>query len=309
MKRFYREHQAWCWMGGIGVGAAIVGTIPLTLATSQQRVDNVVEAVDLPDQIELMATIRDFKAEYEQGGHPDFERWYDSTRVGLVEAELGEDGKPVLKSRTGYRIINEYKDAQGRHINPALYDPELGDRIGSLEERNDARYESESRFNQWYRDVPGVNVTVSVPIVLTKKPGTNQYVFDSATDAPYSSLGGFFPINGEGWGNFRDNKNYHFTTEIVTTFTYNEGIGQTFKFTGDDDVWVFIDGKLAIDMGSLHSRKEQFIDLDRLGLVDGKKYDLNVFHAERRYSGSNFRIETTLQLRNGSLPMNSGLYD
>lgn len=309
MKRFYREHQAWCWMGGIGVGAAIVGTIPLTLATSQQRVDNVVEAVDLPDQIELMATIRDFKAEYEQGGHPDFERWYDSTRVGLVEAELGEDGKPVLKSRTGYRIINEYKDAQGRHINPALYDPELGDRIGSLEERNDVRYESESRFNQWYRDVPGVNVTVSVPIVLTKKPGTNQYVFDSATDAPYSSLGGFFPINGEGWGNFRDNKNYHFTTEIVTTFTYNEGIGQTFKFTGDDDVWVFIDGKLAIDMGSLHSRKEQFIDLDRLGLVDGKKYDLNVFHAERRYSGSNFRIETTLQLRNGSLPMNSGLYD
>ena len=106
------------------------------------------------------------------------------------------------------------------------------------------------------------------------------------------------------------NTNYHFTTEIDTEFMFERGTGQIFTFTGDDDVWVFIDRKLVVDMGGLHPAKSQSIELDRLTwLVDGQSYSLKVFHAERHRVQSNFRIDTNLRLRMVDLPPVSGMYD
>ncbi|MEM1330997.1 MAG: fibro-slime domain-containing protein [Planctomycetota bacterium] len=265
---------------------------------------------DLPETLVVSAVIRDFKAYNQEGGHDDFQRYSGTTRIGLVADELGEDGKPVLASQTGFKITSEFRDSSGNPINPRLYDPALGDSAGSLEERSDNRIYSAEGFKHWYNDVPGVNVTKVVPLELRLIPGTSTYVFDSAQDQPYKSIGGFFPINGEGYGNYSGGKNFHFTTEVATEFVYRRGEGFNFKFTGDDDVWVFVDGKLVIDMGSLHSRKEQHLDLDRLEwLEDGKVYSLHVFHAERRTSQSNFRIQTTLQLRPIKTAAATGLHD
>jgi len=286
-------------------GVALVSASP----ASADGADNT------PESITLQAIVRDFRGNNEQNGHPDFEAYYGPERMGILENELDENGRPVLKSRTGYDISQRYYDNEGREINPWLFDASRGDREGSLTQNNSPRYASEASFNQWYRDVPGVNTSIVVDLELKRRPGTDLYVFDSARDEPYRSLGGFFPIDNQGFGNWMTNSrdgqyhNYHFTTELSTEFTYERGSDQNFEFSGDDDVWVFIDGRLVVDLGGLHSVRTQFLDLDRLDWLEDGVHSLTLFHAERRFRDSNFKIFTTLQLRPAALPTVAGMAD
>jgi len=266
---------------------------------------------ELPDEIVLEAVIRDFRAKQQEGGHPDFQAYAGTTTVGLASLELDEDGLPSAASLRGQKISSEFRDSQYRNMNPSMYDPSQGDHMGALQTGGTGNgLHSVESFSQWYRDTPGVNVSTSVPIVLKRQGDSNRYVFDSGSDAPYSDIGGFFPIDGELYGNYAYGHNFHFTTMIETEFMYDADIEQVFKFTGDDDVWVYIGGQLVIDLGGLHPKRNQFLDLSRLDwLEDGETYSLKVFHAERRTTASNFRIETTLNLRRIELPLTSALYD
>lgn len=288
-------------------GAAFVGNSTTSVA---QR-GGADPYANLPTTLTLNATIRDFKAKGTSGGHNDFQAYSGSTTVGLVKEELGTDGKPVALNLRGKTISTEYKDAQNRNINPALYDAKRGDKPGSLTNggTGNGLYSAES-YSQWFRDTPGVNMTKVLPLTLTRVANTNRYLFDSATQEPWKTIGGFFPINGELYGNYEGGKNFHFTTEVETEFVYERNTGQIFTFSGDDDVWVFVGGKMVIDLGGLHGRAEQTIDLDRLSwLEDGKTYTLKIFHAERRTTQSNFRVETTLRLRTVQPPVSTGVFD
>jgi len=192
----------------------------------------------------------------------------------------------------------------------APYNAASGDAAGALGDANDGFVDSAASFDQWFRDVPGVNL--SRPLELTfQREADGAYVFDDRVDPDFDDLGGFFPINGELFGNSAgESRNYHFTFEMSTEFIYHKGEGQVFTFRGDDDVWVYIDGRLVIDIGGVHNAVEQTIDLDRLGwLEDGETYPLAFFFAERNRVDSNFRIETTINLRSGDLPATSGLFD
>ena len=76
--------------------------------------------------------------------------------------------------------------------------------------------------------------------------------------------------------------------------------GESFSFTGDDDVWVFINDILAVDIGGKHSPETASVDLDaaatKLGITKTQYYTLKMFHAERQETGSNFKATTSIKI-------------
>lgn len=276
---------------------------------------------NLPNEVYINAIIRDFRdkgaknAQNQVIGHPDMESNITNLRIGTVASSLSSEGRPVFANRWGQSVTTQFKDRAGNQIMPALYNAALGDTAGALANvsspsNSNSSLASAAEFDKWYRDVPGVNTSKVIQLKMVRKTGTNQYTFDSANHEPWKSLGGFFPINNEQFGNYSSTgKNFHFTTEVQTEFAYAANTGQTFTFTGDDDVWVFIDGRMVIDLGGIHGVQKQTVNLDRLGLTDGRRYKLQVFHAERHTSESNFRMETTIKLEPVKLPATAALHD
>ena len=168
-------------------------------------------------------------------------------------------------------LVEENLGADGT---PVLANPGSGD--GAIA--------SATSFHEWYHDAPGVNQAVVLPLSLVEN-GAGVYEF-------YDS--NFFPIDGQLLGNEGRSHNYHFTLELHTDFTYQGG--EVFQFSGDDDVWVFINDKLVIDIGGVHSEATEDVELDSLGLTPGQTYSFDFFFAERHTVASNFKIQTSVEL-------------
>lgn len=231
-----------------------------------------------PCATEVRAVLRDFQG---GGSHPDFGGWSDEAMAYTVE--LDDEGKP--------RLV------------------ELEPPIGPEDSRfYDAFYqvESQTSFSTWWRDAPGVNQRVEITLPLRVEGDT--YVFEDFY---------FFPLDGMGWNDMRpvsygdeDNDrdgmldfppdadlrhNFLFSTEIAVRFTYRGG--ETFEFFGDDDLFVFVNGRLALELGGIHLRATGTIDFDALAtqleITPGGVYSMQIFHAERSPRHSMMRFSTT----------------
>lgn len=142
--------------------------------------------------------------------------------------------------------------------------------------------QSPESFRDWFHNTPRVRfVNHSVP--LAQQPNNLYYYRNNS----------FFPLDGRGWKDTCNGHNYGYCFEAHTRFKYQGG--EVFKFTGDDDVWVYINDMLVIDLGSLHTALSQTVNLnDIAGLVRNTIYKFDFFYCERHTTESNMEITTSL---------------
>lgn len=244
--------------------------------------------LDGPCTLRVPVTYRDFKAD-----HPDFDVGCGSLVRDVVEEHLNDEGKPVLKNGGAACIESKASFAEwytdsARNVAIAGEIELFRDASGTYVNRHGARGEP-------WKDAQGQREFDGDPLFFPLDDAPNAFT-DPRFPAKIPEQYGY---PGWPWESSLDPSaplhNFSFTTEVVYWFLYEASANARLEFSGDDDVWVFVHGTLAVDLGGVHVPETGSVTLDpgnarRFGLQDGKVYEIRVFHAERKKEGSSFKL-------------------
>lgn len=154
-----------------------------------------------------------------------------------------------------------------------------------------------------------------------------QYDWESGTIYNGTNEGdesGFYPLEDLGYEqpgllkntSFTDGKhrNGSFTLRGESQFVYKEDSNLYFTFTGDDDVYMYINGVLALDLGGAHGRNSKTVNLNDLdatkyGLKEGQVATFTFFYMERCSDASTFGIKTNMKLVQRAINVEKKAYD
>ena len=234
-------------------------------------------AQNYPDTIWMPVTFYDFHSD---GSNPEFEQPNDGgVHTGMVADTLDNSRKPMLGPvpYRNYEIAKWYRPWQPGDFTIPNYVITAGG-------GNNATIQYTGMVTVNY-DTAFKNVVIqdSLPFVHI---GNGIYQYNNPN---------FFLLDGRGFGNEGLPHNYSFTMELHSAFTYEKGL--VFNFAGDDDVWAFINGHLAMDLGGVHQTANGALNLDNnnpTGMQVGHKYNFDLFYAERHTVASDIKITTNL---------------
>jgi fibro-slime domain-containing protein len=190
------------------------------------------------------------------------------------------------------------------------YDPDPS--TPQCEQKDTTRCQKDSTFIECQK-----NGTEWRGIFLKAAYDGNPLFFPADSLQPYSpsvtaQISGNY---NDSWPEMPGNHNFSFTTEVRYWFKYDSSKTYKLTFVGDDDVWVFMNNKLAVDLGGIHTAvkgeltfggagnptavvsptnvKDNPVSVKanpNLGFENGKVYEVVVLHAERQTKASSYQL-------------------